>query len=578
LTIDIATPTDLSARLQGSRQKPGKSLLDSLTENNLLSTDELKKLRGSHRRDGVDYGQLGKFLTQHGRMDDREYAQLLADSLGIPTVNLRNFEFDPRVVEVVPFELAKEFRVMPMVLEKEHLVVAMSNPADRQAIEMLGFLTKKLVDTVAASASDIDYAIGRFYDAGVGHDFLADLKILEDEVPGEEKSSDEHNLGQERPTVRLVQHIILDAIVSRASDIHIQPRDGYVELLFRVDGQLLGIRKFSKALLGPIVSRIKIISGGNIAERRLPQDGRARVRYRGEEVDLRVSVMPTIHGESVVIRILDRSVSLRSLAQVGFNDRDEKAFSNLMHKSHGLILVTGPTGCGKSTTLYAALQEIIGDGKNIITVEDPVEYHVEGLTQIQVRPNIGYNFARALRHILRHDPDVIMVGEIRDLETARMAVESSLTGHIVLSTLHTNSAVSTVTRLLEMGIEPYLVNTSLLAVLAQRLIRTNCESCVAEEVVSSSMRQEMGLEAGEVFYRGAGCEHCLGTGYHGRRVVYELLPIEPEIRELIKPGVSVAELENLALARGMVPLGEVALSLARAHITSLEEAYRVRLN
>ncbi len=578
MLADITTPTDITAQLQASRQKPGRSLIDSLLANNLISTAELETLSDSTSPSGIDYATLGAYLVAQDRINDRDYSNLLADSLGIPVVDLQRFEFDLKAIETISHTVAIELQAIPLAVDKQRLVVALSNPADLQAVEMLGFITKKVVDVVAASASQVETAIDRFYDSGIEHDFLADLKILEDEIPGEQKLIDPDNTATQRPTVRLVQHIILDAILSRASDIHIQPREKNVQLLFRVDGQLLEVRSFSKALLAPIVSRIKIISGGHIAEHRLPQDGRARVRYRSEEVDLRISIMPTIHGESVVIRILDRSVSLRALSEVGFSERDEKTFSNLLHKSHGLILVTGPTGCGKSTTLYAALQTVIGGGNNIITVEDPVEYHVEGLTQIQVRPNIGYTFAHALRHILRHDPDIIMVGEIRDLETARMAVESSLTGHIVLSTLHTNSAATTITRLLEMGIEPYLVNTSLLAVLAQRLIRKNCEHCIAEELVSITMREEMDLQEDDVFFRGTGCEKCMGTGYRGRRVVYELLPIETDIRELIKPGVSAVTLESMALKNGMVPLGAVALSLARDKITSLEEAYRVRLN
>jgi type IV pilus assembly protein PilB len=384
-------------------------------------------------------------------------------------------------------------------------------------------------------------------------------------------------LAEEKPTVRFVDSLLEDAICRRASDIHLRPGKHDVAILFRIDGVLSEIRRIKPGNLAAIVSRIKIIGGMNIAERRLPQDGRHLVRMGERSIDLRLSIMPTVHGESVVIRILDTQQSMKNLSQIGFNDIDAERFRALTSHSQGIVLVTGPTGSGKSTTLYAALNGIKDSGVNVITVEDPVEYQIDGIRQIQVKPQIGYTFARALRHILRHDPDVIMVGEIRDQETAIMATESALTGHLVLSTLHTNSAATTVTRLLEIGIAPYLLNASLLGVLAQRLVRRNCPHCLEPEQVPEHVRRAFGLSADEVFYVGRGCEHCHGKGFAGRIAAYELLEVTPALRALIQPAVAAQAIEQQAIADGMRPLTQSALALARDRLISLGEVYRVRL-
>ncbi|WP_197479755.1 GspE/PulE family protein, partial [Oleiphilus sp. HI0132] len=325
--------------------------------------------------------------------------------------------------------------------------------------------------------------------------------------------------------------LIADAVTRRASDIHIRPKEKSVDILYRIDGSLLKIRNFDIKMLPAAVARIKIISGMNIAEHRLPQDGRTKITSKDKSIDLRVSIMPTIHGESVVIRLLDTSTSINNIDAIGFNEKDSELFTQLVNKSSGLILVTGPTGSGKSTTLYAALESIKQREINIITVEDPVEFHIDDILQIQVNNAIDYSFARALKNILRHDPDAIMIGEIRDEETAKMAVESSLTGHLVLSTLHTNSAASTITRLLEIGVQAYLLNATLLAVLAQRLVKRNCPHCLEEEQVSPIVRKALGLSEDEVFYQGAGCDNCHMTGHKGRVAVYELLTLSPDIRD-----------------------------------------------
>ena len=548
-----------------------------LAEGGYVSEGLLAELLEEHGLGSTNYAALGALLSQRGLVDDEDFSRIYASSVGLPFVRLQGFQIEAEVLEVIPVDIARQHVLMPLMFCDDKLVVAMHDPMDHDSVALLGFLSGRVVMEVVASRTDIEQAISRYYSPTDDEDVMKDLSIFSPQTGQELTEAEGIRLAEEKPTVRLVHHIIVDAVNSRASDIHIRPAENHVNLLFRIDGTLIKIRSFSKTLLPAVVSRIKILSGMNVAEHRLPQDGQARVEHHRRVIDMRVSVIPSIYGESVVIRILDKSMSLRQLSQVGFSDKDRHLFSTLLRKSHGMILVTGPTGCGKSTTLYAALQDVITTGNNIITVEDPVEYHVDGLMQIQVNSAIGYNFARALRHILRHDPDVIMVGEIRDLETARMAVESSLTGHIVLSTLHTNSAATSVTRLIEMGIPPYLVNTSLLAIFAQRLVRKNCQYCMEEEEVNEEVRQLLGIGPDEVFYRGKGCEHCHKTGYHGRMVVYELLTVSSALRHMIHPDAEAAEIEEQAVRDGMVPLTEMALNAARERKTSIEEVFRVRL-
>ena len=439
-------------------------------------------------------------------------------------------------------------------------------------MHLLGFASGKSIEAVQANKGDIEQAINRIF-VGAMIENLPENEA--DEVPLSVQQM--KVLAEDKPTVRFVDRLLDEAISRRASDIHLRPGEHEVDVLLRIDGQLQEVRRIKHSHLAAIVSRIKIIGGMNIAEHRLPQDGRHMVRTPERNIDLRLSIMPTVYGESVVIRVLDTGQSMKSLEQIGFNEEDVVRFRRLISHNQGMLLVTGPTGSGKSTTLYAALNDIKATGVNIITVEDPVEYQIEGIRQIQVKSQIGYTFARALRHILRHDPDVIMVGEVRDQETAMMATESALTGHLVLSTLHTNSAATTVTRLLEIGIAPYLLNASLLGVLAQRLLRRNCPKCLQEEQVPDYVRETLGLSAEERFHVGGGCPACHGSGVSGRVAAYELLEVTPAMRALIQPAVSSQNIEQQAIADGMRPLTLSALQLARDKTVSLREVYRVRL-
>ena len=502
----------------------------------------------------------------------------LAQRLGLPFVDLREFDLDVHALSLVSEEFARTHCVLPLLFLHGRLVVAMTNPADPELLSMLHLVSGRSVDGVAAEETDLQGAIDRYYGVHEDSGSLDELETvaqreLELSLPVQEVE----RLGKEKPVVRLVNSILLDAIHRGASDIHLRPGDKKVELLFRQDGTLVHVRDLAKMLLPAVVARIKIIGRMNIAERRLPQDGRARMVERGTVVDMRISIIPTVDGESVVIRLLNASAGLRTIDELGFNARDAEVFTDLLHKSYGMLLVTGPTGSGKSTTLYAALQEVKKQNVNIITVEDPVEYHVEDVQQIQVNTAPGFTFARALRNILRHDPDVVMVGEIRDQETAKIAVESALTGHLVLSTLHTNDAPTTVTRLIEMGVESFLVKSSLLGVLAQRLVRLNCPHCKATEPVDPLMRKALGVPARERFLQSTGCPECNQTGFHGRKAVYELLLLTPALRALLTPTVAADTIREQAVRDGMVPLTTNAIELARTGVISLAEAYRVRL-
>jgi type IV pilus assembly protein PilB len=432
---------------------------------------------------------------------------------------------------------------------------------------------------VIASGREIGQALSRYYSRLEEDAILDDLEIspTRREIDADTDRSVEQQ-AMKKPIVRLVNAIILQAVMRGASDINVRPEKDRVNVYYRIDGKLQLQRGFSRTLLPAIVSRIKITGQMDIAERRLPQDGHARMTRGGNVIDLRISVMPTVRGESVVIRILDKEAGLRPLDKLGLRSRELTAIRQMMCRSFGMLLVTGPTGSGKSTTLYAVLDEVKKANPHIITVEDPVEYDMPGVEQIQISVATGYTFAEALRHILRHDPDVIMIGEIRDIETARIANKAALTGHLVLSTLHTNDAATAITRLTDMGVESYLLGSTLLGVMAQRLVRLICAQC--REIDTSAdpmMRRTLHIPDAEVFHRGAGCSSCGYTGYRGRTTVCELLPVSDAIAQLINEGANARAIKAAAIEQGMVTLTENAIALAREGRTTLEEVFAVRL-
>jgi type IV pilus assembly protein PilB len=521
--------------------------------------------------------KLGKILCDMHVVSADDVTRVVAEQLEIPYLELETVEIDRHATEIVPVEIARRYDLLPLEVDSKRLVVAIGNPLDQEGVDIVRFLTGQRIDVVTGSLSLIREGISRYYASVEEESALTEVLHSMEQQEGGDSVLALGNLARQAPMISLVDHIVTDAVEMRASDVHIRPQEGHVDVLFRVHGTLLPQRSYSRRLLPALVSRLKILGGMDITERRLPQDGRFQVRRHEQPIDFRVSIIPTIRGESVVIRILDPRAGLLSIHDLGLEARDQAHLEGIIQRNQGLFLVTGPTGSGKSTTLYAALQAIKARNVNIISVENPVEYRVDGISQIQVHHDIDFDFARALRHILRHDPDVIMVGEIRDEETLKMAIQSGLTGHLVLSTLHTNDAVSTVGRLLEMGAAPYLVSSVLLGVLAQRLVRTLCPACRHEVEVDPALGESLKLAAGERFLQADGCTRCHMTGYVGRTAVYELLLVTPRIEAAILQRASARSIQEIAEEEGMVPLTRNALQLARAGITSLEEVYRIRI-
>ncbi|WP_417445566.1 GspE/PulE family protein [Kangiella sp.] len=496
----------------------------------------------------------------------------------IKEVDLNTVDIDEKWVRKFPPELLFKYQALPLYKKGNLLEVAFTNPKQIDAIQVLSFIAGYNIDPVKANKRELLESLSSIVQFQNEKEALKELEKVGINSNQSLATNEIESLGKKKGIINLMASVITDAIDKGASDIHLHPRAKYLELLYRMDGTLTPIRKLDLSLHQALVSRIKIIGGMDIAERRLPQDGRIEYTGNGKNIDMRISIMPTVYGESVVIRILDSSQGLRDIKELGLTEKDTEKFVNLLHSSYGMFLVTGPTGSGKTTTLYAAINEKIKEGPHIITVEEPVEYKMEGVTQIPVNHKIDYTFARALRNILRHDPDVIMVGEIRDGETAKIAVESSLTGHLVLSTLHTNSAVSTITRLIEMGVEAYLLKDALVGILAQRLVKKNCPHCLEEETIPASILKEIKAAKNDKFYKGVGCAECFNTGIAGRRSVYELLSVTPEVAQEINESLDINKLSQVAQKQGMVGLAEMALDLARKKEISALEVYKIRAN
>jgi type IV pilus assembly protein PilB len=508
--------------------------------------------------------------------EDLKAAKALALKFDLPMTTLAE-KIPKDVLDEVPGAIARDHLALPLGFHNEQLRIAMSAPADINTIQLLQFLTGHSLLVEVAPADGLLRKIEASYEF---LDENRDFAAMEANSGRQERDDSRvvlEAISAAKPVVRLVNNVIGEAIRRNASDIHIRPGEKDVELIFRIDGDLTLIRRFPIALLRAIVGRIKVLARMDITEHRLPQDGQIHFRNRDRTTDIRISVMPSIEGESVVMRLLLVTMGTKNIPEIGLSPGDTQRLKRSLDRSHGLILVTGPTGSGKSTTLYAALNDVIQRNVNIITVENPVEFHIPGITQIPINADIGMTFATALRNILRHDPDVIMIGEIRDRETAKIAVESAQTGHLVLSTLHTNSAVSTISRLVEMGVDSYLVKATLLGVLAQRLVRRNCTECRVPEQVDPHVRKVLGVPETEEFSRGAGCETCAGNGVRGRRMTYELLAATPTLRKLIVAGVDESLLQMQAVRDGMVPLTQHAIGIARAQEISLQEAYLTRL-
>jgi len=549
---------------------------EALIRKGLLSNEQLSVVLAEQKKTKE---RLGDIVIKMGLIEPEKMARFIADYFRLPFVELKNIykSIRPEIISIIPEELARRFMLMPLELNEKVLTVSMFDPLDVVAEDTLKIKTGYKINRAVALEKDIIDAIDYCYHQLPRlKDHIDDFINLENQVFREDDFEKLRVEASDPPVVKYVHHLVVEAINRDASDIHIQPKPEITELRLRIDGVLYDFDPPPKKMLAAITTRIKILANLDIAERRLPQDGRFKLKVGHSEVDIRVSCFPTIYGESIVLRLLNTSSPLLGLKQLGFSSRDLEKFSAFIYRPYGLILVTGPTGSGKTTTLYTALNEIRSSEKNMITLEDPVEYRLPFLQQSQVHSSIGFDFARGLRSILRQDPDVIMVGEIRDRETAEIAIHASLTGHLVFSTLHTNDATGAAIRLIDMGVEPFLITSSLIGVLAQRLVRRICPNCRQEYKVSVETIKELSLEE-EIphFYKGKGCSHCLQSGYKGRVAIFELFASSEKIRDLILARASGDEVKRQAQAEGMKTLRESAIEKLQSGITTVDELLRV---
>ena len=525
--------------------------------------------------------KLGVLLVTLGVVAQRDVAEALAAQLGLPLVEAAGYPELPILEERVSARFLRESRALPLAEDEEELALAMADPTDGYTVNAFEMVTGRRVKPLVAIPTELEAALERLY--GAGKSALG--QIVGDVEPRDDVGFDADvqqlkDLASEAPVIRLVSLIITNALDTRASDIHIEPFENRLIVRNRIDGVLHEVESPPRRLSAAVISRVKIMANLDIAERRLPQDGRIRLRVQGKEIDLRVSTVPTMHGESVVMRILDKGGVALDFKRLGFEEDTLKVFLDVLDEPHGILLVTGPTGSGKTTTLYTALDRLNKPDVKILTVEDPVEYQMPGINQIQVKPQIDLTFANALRSIVRQDPDVIMIGEIRDLETAQIAVQSALTGHLVLSTVHTNDAPSTVNRLLDMGVEDYLLTSTVIGILAQRLVRTLCPKCREEYTALPELVEELGLrkfsrEREIRLYHAKGCKECAQTGFLGRISIMEMLPMTDPLRTLIMRHATSTELRAEAIKGGMVTMYEDGMRKSLAGVTTFEEVLRV---
>lgn len=551
-----------------------------LIDKNLITADQLNDALKEQRNSG---GFLGNILVKLGYVSQDELFPVLAEQLGVEYVKLKDRHISPSVIEKVPAKFASHYKLIPLDMKDEVLTIAVTNPLDIHTIDDIKLLLGYDTRPVLASEDDIVEAIRKYY--GVGADTLEKMIAGEGEKGPLEvdtpRTEDIEDMARDASIIKFVNQVFLQACKDRATDIHLEPYEDEMKVRYRIDGILYdttippSIKHFQSA----IISRIKIMANLNIAERRLPQDGRIRIKVAGDELDLRVSTLPTPFGESIDIRLLSTNIRY-SLEGLGLIERDLELMEEMIKKPHGIIFVTGPTGSGKTTTLYACLNRINVKQKKIITIEDPIEYQIKGVTQIQVQPRIGLTFAQGLRSMLRHDPDIMMVGEVRDFETAEITIRVALTGHLVFSTLHTNDAAGGITRLLDMGIEPYLVASSVECFVAQRLVRLVCPACKKEIKPSKEVLQELGVEqitdiSKVKFYEGEGCDDCKRTGYRGRTAIYETLVVDSDIRSFILNRKSADVIKEKAIERGMRTLRQNGWEKIKMGVTTLAEVVRV---
>ena len=533
------------------------------------------------RLQAESHERLGSLLVTLGLCAQRDVAEALALQLSLPLVDANGYPEFPILEERVSARFLREARALPVREDEAELGLAMADPTDAYTIGAFEMVTGRAVRPMVAIPTELEAALERLYGAGksaVGQ-LIGDVETRPDELTFDADVQQLKDLASEAPVIRLVSLLITNALEMRASDIHIEPFENRLIVRYRIDGVLHEVESPPKRLSAAVISRVKIMANLDIAERRLPQDGRIRLRIQGKEIDLRVSTLPTMHGESVVMRILDKGHVALDFRKLGFEDDTLKVFLDVLLQPHGILLVTGPTGSGKTTTLYTALDRLNQPDVKILTVEDPVEYQMSGINQIQVKPQIDLTFANALRSIVRQDPDVIMIGEIRDLETAQIAVQSALTGHLVLSTVHTNDAPSTVNRLLDMGVEDYLLTSTVIGILAQRLVRKLCPQCKEAYVALPELVEQMRLrrfsqDRDITLWHAKGCSQCAQTGYMGRLSILEMMPMTDSVRSLVMKHATAADLRAEAINDGMITMYEDGLRKALAGVTTFEEVLR----
>jgi type IV pilus assembly protein PilB len=554
-----------------------------LVGHNLITKDQLKQALQEQKESGGQL-RLGTILIKNSLISETDLTSFLSKQYGVPTINLSEYDVDPAVIKIIPVDIAQKYQIIPVNRAGSTLIIAMSDPSNIFAVDDIKFMTGYNVEVVVVSESAIKAALDKFYDQSASlADVMSDLDIDDLEVVGEDEEIDVSSLEratEDAPVVKLVNLILTDAIKKKASDIHIEPYERMFRVRYRIDGVLYEVMKPPLKLKNAITSRIKIMAELDIAERRLPQDGRIKIKLGGgKDMDFRVSVLPTLFGEKIVMRLLDKSNLQLDMTKLGYEPEALAAFKHEIHKPFGMVLVTGPTGSGKTVSLYSALSELNKTTENISTAEDPVEFNFAGVNQVQMHEDIGLNFAAALRSFLRQDPDIIMIGEIRDFETAEIGVKAALTGHLVLSTLHTNDAPSTINRLLNMGIEPFLVASAVNLITAQRLARRVCSDCKAVEDIPVQALIDAGVPADEaptyVCQKGTGCAKCNNTGYKGRVGFYQVMPMLEGIREMILNGANTAEIKRESMRLGVKTMRQSGLTKLKEGVTSFEEVLRV---
>ncbi len=552
-----------------------------LIRNQLITDDQLKNALDTQKKEGT---RLGAALIKLGYIEESDLATFLSKHYGVPSINLSEFDVEHSVIETVPAEVAQKYQMIPINRAGATLIVAMSDPSNIFAIDDIKFMTGYNVEVVVASEAAIKESIDKYYDQSSSlADVMGDLENYDDleliEDTELEDSGSLEKASEDAPVVKLVNLILTDAIKKKASDIHIEPYEHLFRVRYRIDGVLYEVMKPPKKLKNAITSRLKIMANLDIAERRLPQDGRIKIKMgRGIEMDYRVNCLPTLFGEKVVLRLLDKSNLQLDMTKLGYEEEALAHFKKEIHKPFGMVLVTGPTGSGKTVSLYSALSELNKTSENISTAEDPVEFNFAGINQVQMHEEIGLNFAAALRAFLRQDPDIIMIGEIRDFETAEIGVKAALTGHMVLSTLHTNDAPSTINRLLNMGIEPFLVSSAVNLISAQRLGRRVCSECKEPEELTTDALVSAGIPADKigsfVTYKGRGCTNCNDTGYRGRIGIYQVMPMFEGIKEMVLSGANTAEIKQESMRLGVKTMRQSALTKLMEGVTTLEEVLR----